>query len=125
MKNKETVLEDIIEFTKAVITTINLITESNFKSNESTKNGLKATLNYLEDYLKINDSNKKCVEEAIEFNLFESLFIENQDEKFTFREKTNLVFDNLKMKDSDIYNIIVKCIDFIEADIDVRGKVFN
>lgn len=106
MGNKEIVLEDMIEFIKPVITTINLITESNFKDNESTKNMVKSTLIYLERHLKVSELNKNCLKNAIEFNLFHSLFIGNQDNKFTFREKTNLIFETLKMKDSDIYNII-------------------
>ena len=122
MNNKHIVLEDMIEFTKPVITVINLVTKTNFKSNESSKNMFKATLNYLECYLKGNDSNKKYVKEAIEFNLFHSLFIENQDSKFTFREKSNYIFDILDMKSSKIYNIIIECIDSIEEDISVRGK---
>ena len=125
MNNKHIVLEDMIEFTKPVITVINLVTKTNFKSNESSKNMFKATLNYLECYLKGNDSNKKYVKEAIEFNLFHSLFIENQDSEFTFREKSNFIFDILDMKSSEIYNIIIECIDFIEKDIRVRDKVFN
>lgn len=125
MNNKHIVLEDMIEFTKPVITVINLVTKTNFESNESSKNVFKSTLNYLESYLKVNDSNKKYVKEAIEFNLFNSLFIENQDSEFTFRQKSNFVFEILDMKSSEIYNIIIVCIDFIEKDIRVRDKVFN
>ena len=125
MNNKHIVLEDMIEFTKPVITVINLVTKTNFKSNEGSKRMFKATLDYLESYLKVNDSNKKGVKEAIEFNLFHSLFIENQDSEFTFREKSNFIFDILDMKSSEIYNIIIECIDFIEKDIRVRDKVFN
>ena len=125
MNNKHIVLEDMIEFTKPVITVINLVTKTNFESNESSKNVFKSTLNYLESYLKVNDSNKKGVKEAIEFNLFNSLFIENQDSEFTFRQKSNFVFEILDMKSSEIYNIIIACIDFIEKDIRVRDKVFN
>lgn len=122
MNNKHIVLEDMIEFTRPVITAINLVTKTNFESN---KNMFKAILNYLESYLKINDSNKKYVKEAIEFNLFNSLFIENQDSEFTFRQKSNFIFEILDMKSSEIYNIIIACIDFIEKDIRVRDKVFN
>lgn len=124
MGNKNIMLEDMIELTKPVITAINLITKTNFKRNESTKNMFKGTLNYLEHYLKVNNSNKMCVAQAIEFNLFHSLFIENQDSKFTFRQKSDFIFDILDMKSSEIYNIIIECIYSIEEDIKVRGKVF-
>lgn len=120
MNNKHIVLEDMIEFTKPVITAINLVTKTNFKRNKWNKVMFKSTLNSLESYLKVNDSNKKCVKQAIEFNLFHSLFIENQDSKFTFREKSNYIFDILDMKSSEIYNIIIECIYFIEEDIKAR-----
>ena len=66
MNNKHIVLEDMIEFTKPVITAINLVTKTNFKRNKWNKVMFKSTLNSLESYLKVNDSNKKCVKQAIE-----------------------------------------------------------
>lgn len=120
MEKKEN-FEYINEISRAVITSINLITKTNLTNNKTNQIMLNGSLVFLENYLNESINNENDVRDAIEFNIFESESIENQDDKFTFRDKVEFIFNILKMKESKLYGIILDNIDSIEKDISIRG----
>ena len=120
MEKKEN-FEYINEISRAVITSINLITKTNLTNYKTNQIMLNGSLVFLENYLNESINNENDVRDAIEFNIFESESIENQDDKFTFRDKVEFIFNILKMKESKLYGIILDNIDSIEKDISIRG----